>query len=1026
MGTFVIRPFEKRFVFSLILVALLAIQFWTQSRYPSLNEKAMMSGAIQLEDPLSFEAKYPLKPEYTTVERIGYSTLNWIETNRKGMTFGILFGAAFLTLMGYVRQHSFKGRFANSLLGMGVGAPLGVCVNCAAPIAKALYSGGARAEATLSAMIASPTLNVVVLTMIFSLMPFYVGVLKVVLSVFVILVAVPVICRFLPENQLKVSSTPEKFLRMPKPAPAETTENLFQSVWRFAWDFAKSLWFIVSRTLPLMLLAGFLGAVVATLVPPETFSGVGFGFVTVFLAAILGTFLPVPIGFDVVVSGALLGGGMDVGLVTTLLFTLGIFSVYSFFIVAGAISLRAASLLAGTIVVIGTLAGIGVHYYHQNLQNRALEILTSFELSLVSSAQAAEPEQVRSLTDGANTITISRRTFEPRSAPGEKRFEKMEAWKLGIDQPIEFSFADMWPPFWEGRGISAGDWDNDGWQDVVVASTVGGLYFYRNTGGKFERSAFDIGEIAKMPVFNVAFVDIDNDGWLDLFFTTFRQGNYVLRNAGGTFAAANMTKVANRDDAVLTLAASFGDVNGDGYLDVAFGNWAAGWYRRIPGDEATNRVVYNKAGALDGSAFSELAGPPGETLSILLTDINVDGKLDLLEGNDFEMPDMFSLGDGAGAFKPIRRQDNLIPMTTQTTMAFKTADLANTGRQDIYVGQIAGRSSGIATKLRTQPLERYCEGIGRESDKAICEKNMAIKQWYKSGHSFDPSNASRCAELPEPDKAECRAMLVKDLAIQSKDPSICDLIAVTQERARQLCEIHFRPVRQPTQAELDEAIPQIQRRNVLLSPKGDGSYEEHAVPAGVEIGGWTWDVKVEDVNNDGWKDIYVLNGTWIPNEISPSKILFMNDGTGKFKEQTVPAGMEDYLITAAAVAIDFDNDGDQDFITVPVNGPPMAYVNGSADGNSIAFEFRDRLGNQFGIGNRLEIKMADGLTQMRELQSGGGFMSFDAPVLHFGTGKAERIESATVHWSTGGKTTIDGGLDAGSLYRIAREGSATR
>ena len=62
MGSFVIRPFEKRFVFSLILVALLAIQFWTQSRYPSLNEKAMMSGAIQLEDPLSFEAKYPHKP----------------------------------------------------------------------------------------------------------------------------------------------------------------------------------------------------------------------------------------------------------------------------------------------------------------------------------------------------------------------------------------------------------------------------------------------------------------------------------------------------------------------------------------------------------------------------------------------------------------------------------------------------------------------------------------------------------------------------------------------------------------------------------------------------------------------------------------------------------------------------------------------------------------------------------------------------------------------------------------------------
>jgi len=1026
MGSFVIRPYEKRFVLSLILVALLAIQFWTQSRYPSLNEKAMMSGAIQLEDPLSFEAKYPLKPEYTTMQRIGYSTLNWIETNRKGMTFGILFGAAFLTLMGYVRQHSFKGRFANSLLGMGVGAPLGVCVNCAAPIAKALYSGGARAEATLSAMIASPTLNVVVLTMVFSLMPFYVGVLKVVLSVFVILIAVPVICRFLPENQLKVSSTPEKFLRMPKPAQAGTSENLFESVWRFAWDFAKSLWFIVSRTLPLMLLAGFLGAVVATLVPPETFSGLSFGFVTVFLAALLGTFLPVPIGFDVVVSGALLGGGMDVGLVTTLLFTLGIFSVYSFFIVAGAISLRAASLLVGAIVVIGTLAGIGVHYYHHYLQSRALEILTSFEIRLVSSAQAAEPEQVRSLADGPNTVTISRRAFEPRSAAGEKRFAKMEAWKLGIDQPIEFSFGDMWPPFWEGRGIAAGDWDNDGWQDIAIASTVAGVHFYRNVGGRFEKAAFDIGEIAKMPVFNIALVDLDNDGWLDLFFTTFRQGNYVLRNTGGSFAAANLSQVANRDDAVLTLAASFGDVDRDGYLDVALGNWAAGWYRRIPGPEATNRIVFNKGGVMDGSAFTELGGPPGETLSILLTDLNLDGKLDLLEGNDFEMPDIFSLGDGSGAFRPIRRQDNVIPMTTQTTMAFKTADLANTGRQDIYVGQIAGRSSGIATKLRTQPLEFYCDDIGRESDKAICLKNMAIKEWYKSGHSFDPSNASRCAQLTEPDLSECRAMLVKDLAIQSKDPSVCELIAVTQVRARQLCEIHFRPIRQPVQAELDEAIPQIQRRNVLLSPKADGTYEEHAVPAGVEIGGWTWDVKVEDVNNDGWKDIYVLNGTWIPNEISPSKILFVNDGTGKFKEETVAAGMEDYLITAAATAIDLDNDGDQDFITVPVNGPPMAYVNGSAEGHSIAFEFRDGVGNRYGIGNRIEIRTADGLTQMRELQSGSGFMSFDAPVLHFGTGTAERIESATVHWSTGETTVLDGGLDSGAHYRIAREPTATR
>jgi hypothetical protein len=52
----VARPFGKRFILVLILAAGLAVQFWTQSRYPSPNEKPIASGAMQLEDSLSFEA----------------------------------------------------------------------------------------------------------------------------------------------------------------------------------------------------------------------------------------------------------------------------------------------------------------------------------------------------------------------------------------------------------------------------------------------------------------------------------------------------------------------------------------------------------------------------------------------------------------------------------------------------------------------------------------------------------------------------------------------------------------------------------------------------------------------------------------------------------------------------------------------------------------------------------------------------------------------------------------------------------
>lgn len=1017
MDSLIVRPFGKRFVLALMLVAALAFQFWTQSRYPSLNEKAMMSGAMQLEDSLSFEALIPVLPEYPVWKKIGVSTINWIKTNQQGMTFGVLFGAAFLTLLGYLRRVSFRNPFANSALGMAMGAPLGVCVNCAAPIAKGMYTAGTRAETTLSAMVASPTLNVVVLTMLFSMLPFYMAVAKIALSLFVILLAVPVLCRFLPARELQVADADRIQCSLPNPAAPPASEGPVQAVFRFAIDFLKSLWFIVWTTVPLMLLAGFLGSVVATLLPNDLLRNVPFGVGILFVTSVVGTFLPVPIGFDVAVAGALLNGGLAPGYVMALVFTLGIFSVYSWFIVAGAISLRAALLMAALIVGLGMVAGAGADAYHKWQTQRALGILTSFNLFGISSAHAADAFRVQREKD--HTISVYRTPFAPRSPAGEKPFTRVEAWHLGIDRPLEFSFADMWPPFWDGRSIAAADFNRDGNIDIVYASTEKGLYFFAGDGkGKFAKVDMPIGRVKDMPVFNAALVDIDNDGWPDLFIATFRQGNYWIRNVNGVFDVANMAPVKNRGDAVLTSALSFGDVNGDGFLDAAIGNWAAGWYRRIPGEEARSRVIFNDAGKLTGEKFTELPGLPGETLSILFSDFNMDGKLDLLVGNDFEIPDIFYIGDGEGGFREIKRKDGIIPMTTTTTMAIKVADLHNTGKPEIYIAQIAGRSSGVSKKLRLRPFEQYCSGIERADERALCQKNIDIKAWYRSGHAFDPGYARRCQQMEGRYQAECKAMLVKDLAIQNRDPAVCKLIPVGQTRAQQLCEIHFRPIREFTAQDEADGIPQILRRNVLLVSKGDGTFGEQAVEQGLEVGGWSWDVKVIDVDNDGFQDMLIVNGTWVPNEVTPSKIFYRNNGKGKFEEKTVEFGFEDYLITPAAVAVDIDNDGDIDFITAPVNGPAIVFVNNSQSGNAIMFEFDDRIGNRFGIGNKVEIA-AGGTTQSRELQLGGGYMSFDAPFVHFGLGSAEKVDSVTVTWVDGTRTVLKD-LTAGARYRIER------
>ena len=125
-----------------------------------------------------------------------------------------------------------------------------------------------------------------------------------------------------------------------------------------------------------MILAGFLGAVVATLIPIEMLNDLKFGILGLLIIAIIGTFLPVPIAFDVVICGALLAGGLAVGSVMTLLFTLGIFSIYSFFIVGQSISLRAASMLGISVVLIGVGAGFSVDKWHADKSRKALDILS--------------------------------------------------------------------------------------------------------------------------------------------------------------------------------------------------------------------------------------------------------------------------------------------------------------------------------------------------------------------------------------------------------------------------------------------------------------------------------------------------------------------------------------------------------------------------------------------------------------------------------------------------------------------------
>lgn len=1016
MTSIIAPPFQKHFWITLLLIGMLAGLFWSGSRYPALDEKAMMSGAIQLDDPLSFDAVVPIMPGMSVPQKITYSTLNWLNTNKKGMSFGVLFAAAFLTLIGYVQQRSFRSGFANAALGLVIGAPLGVCVNCAAPIARGMHAGGLRTETTLAMMIASPTLNVVVLTLAISLLPAYMVATKLVVSLGLILIAVPLVARALPTE----ARDPTPQIPTPQGWSAEELgtvppDRLSSALSAVGTSFATNLWFILRLTVPLMFLAGFLGAVVITLLPPEIITSLPFSFVVLLLVAAVGLFLPVPIAFDVVVVGVLLAAGLSQGYAMALLITLGSFSIYSYFVLHQSVGRRGALLLAFAVWLCGVTTGAAVQGWHGHQSRRALELLSGEARQLPPLFSAAASE--------AHTpLEVVSRKFAARSPAAARPFTRLEARAIGIDKPVEFSMRDMWPPFWEGRSLSSGDIDNDGDIDLVIASTETGLYLYDNDGaGHFSRRALNLGALAELPIFNAVLVDIDNDGARDLVLATYRRGLFWLKNTGGQFDSAAPIVVADRADAVLAMALSFGDPDRDGDLDLALGHWTAGWYRRIPGEESRNRILWNQDGVLDGSAFVELPGIPGETLSILFADINGDGLADLLVGNDFEIPDYYYLGDGAGGFEMITYQDGIVAAITTTTMGIKVADLMNDGVAEIYLVQIAGRSSGVSDRLKMQPLARYCADIQDPQAQEICQRNMAIKSWYKSGNNFNPSYASKCQALDGRDAAECKAMLIKDLAIQRRDAKVCRLIPADQWVARSYCDLHFLPPRPITQAEADGALPQIKGANVLLEHAAPNApFLDMAAARGLEVGGWSWDTKVADFDNDGFQDIYIVNGTWVPNEVSPSNLFFHNQGDGTFAEKSGEFGLEDYLMTASATTFDIDGDGDLDMVSHPVNGPLIAFRNNTQTGNAIAFELVDLRGNRDGIGATLTLVDDLGVRRTRELQLGGGFMSFDAPRLHVGLGAGQQIVAGTLRWADGSTSPLPVPLAAGALHQLTR------
>jgi uncharacterized membrane protein YraQ (UPF0718 family) len=336
---------HRSFATTLAIIGALAIAliFWTQQRYPSFIKKLHAGQSVQVKGVLSFDALLPVAPQMRPVERIARTSVNWIWTNRFGMYFAIPFGAVMMTLLASkLGTQRFASPGGNVLCGAVAGMPLGVCANCATPIGQGLLAAGASSRMTVAAMISSPSFNPVVLTMAFVLFPQPLPWERVVVPAILVSLIPWLVAEKAPS--LRTLVIPEKDL------------TLTQQILAFLVSFGRNLLRLFLLTLPWMILAAVLGAIMAEVIPAYgTHLTVSiFGVAAI---AVIGTLLPVPMAFDVALPYVLYRSGVPLPYVATLLCTMGPVSIYSLAALGRQLGREAPFRLAIATAGLGCLAG---------------------------------------------------------------------------------------------------------------------------------------------------------------------------------------------------------------------------------------------------------------------------------------------------------------------------------------------------------------------------------------------------------------------------------------------------------------------------------------------------------------------------------------------------------------------------------------------------------------------------------------------------------------------------------------------
>jgi enediyne biosynthesis protein E4 len=191
-----------------------------------------------------------------------------------------------------------------------------------------------------------------------------------------------------------------------------------------------------------------------------------------------------------------------------------------------------------------------------------------------------------------------------------------------------------------------------------------------------------------------------------------------------------------------------------------------------------------------------------------------------------------------------------------------------------------------------------------------------------------------------------------------------------------------------------------------------------------------WGTACTDLDNDGWPDIFTVNGHVYPQadhlfagqKYRQRMFLFLNSRDGTFRDDSASAGaaLSQLRVSRGAAFGDLDNDGDIDVVVENIDGKPTVLRNESRPRNWITFRLVGVRSNRLAIGARVKV-VSGSLLQVEEVHSGGSYLSQNDLRVHFGLDAATRVDRVEIRWPSGATEKLSD-LNANRFYTI-REGN---